>query len=56
MSYENPWIYLERPFTSDDIDDFHGFVYNITNLINGRQYIGRKYFWSYRKPPGKKEK
>ena len=56
MSYENPWIYLERPFSSDDIDDFYGFVYNITNLINGRQYIGRKYFWSYRKPPGKKRK
>ena len=55
-SYENPWIYLERPFTSDDIGDFYGFVYNITNLINGRQYIGRKYFWSYRTPPGKKRK
>ena len=22
---------------------------------NGRQYIGRKYFWSHRKPPGKND-
>jgi len=31
IDYENPWIYCERPFTSDDIHDFYGFVYNITN-------------------------
>ena len=54
IDYENPWLYLERPFTSDDVGDNYGFVYNITNLTNGRQYIGRKYFWSHRKPPGKK--
>tara|TARA_Y100000994_G_scaffold243779_1_gene242628 strand:- start:209 stop:652 length:444 start_codon:yes stop_codon:yes gene_type:complete len=56
VDYENPWIYCNRPFSSDDIDDFYGFVYNITNLINKRQYIGRKYFWSHRKPPGKKRR
>jgi len=55
-SYENPWIYLDRPFTGDDVRDFFGFVYKITNLINGRSYIGRKYFWSFRTPPGKKRK
>ena len=55
-SYENPWIYLGRPFTGDDVRDFFGFVYKITNLINGRSYIGRKYFWSFRTPPGKKRK
>ena len=54
--YENPWMYLERPFNSDDVGDNYGFVYNITNLTNGRQYIGRKYFWSHRKPPGKKRR
>jgi hypothetical protein len=47
--YENPWIYLERPFTSDDVRDFYGFVYLITNLSNQRLYIGRK-------PPGKKRR
>ena len=56
IDYENPWMYLERPFTSDDIHDFYGFVYLITNLSNKRQYIGRKYFWSHRKPPGKKRR
>ena len=56
MSYENPWIYLERTFDSDSIGDYFGFVYLITNKSNQRQYIGRKYFWSFRKPPGKKRK
>ena len=56
MSYDNPWIYDERPFNSDNINDYFGFVYKITNLINGRSYIGRKYFWSFRTPPGKKRK
>ena len=55
-SYENPWIYLDRPFTGDDVRDNFGFVYKITNLLNGRSYIGRKYFWSFRTPPGKKRK
>ena len=55
-SYENPWIYLERPFTGDDVRDFFGFVYLITNKSNKRQYIGRKYFWSFRTPVGKKRK
>ena len=54
--YDNPWIYNERPFTSDDVHDYFGFVYLITNFSNKRQYIGRKYFWSFRKPPGKKRK
>ena len=54
--YENPWIYQDTNFTSDDIDDFFGFVYCITNNTNGRQYIGRKYFWKFRTPRGKKRK
>ena len=54
--YENPWIYMECPFSGDAIRDFYGFVYLITNLANKRQYIGRKYFWSFRTPKGKKRK
>jgi len=54
--YENPWIYIDKPFTSDDIGDHYGFVYLITNITNQRQYIGRKYFWSFRTPKGKKRK
>ena len=56
MSYDNEWKYNERVFDSDDIGDYFGFVYLITNKSNQRQYIGRKYFWSFRKPPGKKRK
>ena len=55
-SYENPWTYMERTFDSSDVGDHFGFVYCITNLINERQYIGRKYFWSFRTPKGKKRK
>ena len=54
--YENPWIYLGNPFDGSLIGDNYGFVYLITNKSNQRQYIGRKYFWSFRKPPGKKRK
>jgi len=55
-SYENPWLYNNQCFESDDIGDHFGFVYLITNQSNKRQYIGRKYFWSHRTPPGKKRK
>ena len=53
IDYENPWTYNGTPFSSEDIGDYYGFVYRITNLSSGRVYIGRKYFWSLRKPAGK---
>ena len=56
IDYENPWLYNQVPFTSDDIGDYFGFVYLIANKSNKRQYIGRKYFWSFRTPKGKKRK
>ena len=56
MSYENPWYFEGSPFLSENIDDHFGFVYRITNKQSGKKYIGRKYFWSFRKPPGKKRK
>ena len=54
--YENPWLYEGKPFTTADIGDFFGFVYRITNLQTGKQYIGRKYFYQFRKPRGKSRK
>ena len=56
IDYENPWIFEGTPFLSENIDDNFGFVYLITNLQNGRKYIGRKYFWQFRTPKGKKRK
>lgn len=56
MSYENPWRYNGKTFESDDIQDNFGFVYLIACSKNSRKYIGRKYFWSYRTPPGKKRR
>tara|TARA_A100001035_G_scaffold254503_1_gene228389 strand:+ start:874 stop:1335 length:462 start_codon:yes stop_codon:yes gene_type:complete len=50
--YANPWLYKGTAFTSSDIGDFFGYVYRITNLQSGKQYIGRKYFVQKRKPRG----
>jgi len=55
-TYENPWIYNGKVFTSSDIGDNFGFVYLITNKTNNRKYIGRKYLWQFRTPKGKKRK
>ena len=56
IDYGNPWFYNGVPFTSSDIQDHFGFVYLIQNTINGRKYIGRKYFWQFKTPKGKKRK
>ena len=55
-SYENPWTYQGTTFTSNDINGFFGYVYRITNLQSGKQYIGRKYFTQRRKPRGGKRR
>ena len=51
--YENPWIFNDKPFTSDQIGNFVGFVYVIECAVDKRLYIGRKYFYSRRKTKGK---
>lgn len=38
------WLYNDRELTDEDIKGYYGFIYQIENLIDGRQYIGRKYF------------
>jgi len=53
MSYENPWRFNGEVFESSDIEDYFGFVYLISCSKTNRKYVGRKYFWSFRKPPGK---
>ena len=56
VDYENPWLRKGTAFTSDDIGDFFGYVYLITNEITGKKYIGRKYFVQKRKPKGGKRR
>ena len=36
------WIYQEKPVDPSILDNYVGFVYNITNVLTGRQYIGKK--------------
>ena len=56
MSYENPWLYDGKVFESEDINDYFGFCYILTDLENGMKYIGRKYFYSVRKKKGIRKK
>ena len=59
MSYDYPWIYNETVFNSENINDYYGFIYRITNTVNGYDYVGRKYFKTIKKRPplkGKKNK
>lgn len=37
------WTYQGREVLPDDLENQYGFVYLITNLIDNRKYIGRKY-------------
>jgi len=52
------WIYENKDFIEEQIQDNYGFVYLITNLTNGRKYIGKKFFYSARtkQVKGKKKK
>ena len=52
MTYENPWSFNKKSFTSKDINNFVGFVYVIFSQNTGRFYIGRKYFYSLRRKKG----
>ena len=50
------WLYKGNQFSEEMIKDNYGFVYLITNLLNGKMYVGRKYFFSQRTLPPLKGK
>lgn len=39
------WYHKDKEYTGEDIQDWSGFVYLITNLATGKKYIGKKLFW-----------
>jgi len=53
------WLYQGKEFTSDQIREHKGFVYELTDTANDMKYIGQKRFWKkITRPPlkGKKRK
>ena len=44
------WTYKNKKVTEPPTNTF-GFVYQITNLISNKKYVGRKYFYSTRRKP-----
>lgn len=59
MTYNDYGHWRNDTGVSFNPDDYFGFVYHVTNLTNGKQYIGKKQFtFTIKKPPlkGKKNK
>lgn len=40
------WFYNDRIFTEQDIKDNIGFIYQITDTVNNKKYIGQKVFYN----------
>ena len=45
------WLFENKEFDPADsrIDELAGFVYCITDLNNGKKYVGKKTLWSIRR-------
>lgn len=53
------WTYMNEAYSSaPERKELYGFVYLITNLLDGRQYVGKKFFWAMksRQVKGKKKR
>lgn len=51
-----PWSFNGQPFVGEMADGFAGFVYLITDLENGKKYVGKKFFTGMRKQKGAKRR
>lgn len=49
----DPWMYRGKPFLEEDVGNHAGFVYLITYMPTGQEYIGKKFFHGMRKAKGK---
>ena len=58
MTKQSDWSYNGQPFKEEDVGNSYGFIYLIENLVNGRKYIGKKFFTKAgtRQIKGKKKK
>ena len=54
--YSNAWLFESKPFQSEDIQNYVGFVYLIIEQNTGKKYVGRKYFYQLRKIKGKSKR
>jgi hypothetical protein len=52
------WHYQNIPFepTEEELSQWQGFVYMITERSSNKKYIGKKFFWSRRRLPPLKGK
>lgn len=52
------WIKDNKIFEDEDIGEYYGFIYLITNTVTNRKYIGKKFFYSSKtkQVKGKKKK
>lgn len=41
-----PWTFNDKKFTEENLENYVGFCYLITNLVTGQKYIGKKFFYS----------
>ena len=40
-----PWVRCGVAMSPEDVEEYEGFVYIITNTVNNKRYIGKKRFW-----------
>ena len=52
------WYYNNQEFdpSEDELSEYVGFVYLITERFSGKMYVGKKFFWSKRRLPPLKGK
>lgn len=56
-TYDNPWMMEDKPLEIEDVENHVGMVYLIVNNLNGRKYVGKKFFWkTVKRPPLKGKK
>ena len=53
---ESDWKWKGKILTSEEINDWYGFVYLIEDIESGKKYVGEKSFWSFKVPKGKVNK